>query len=123
MVDSSKPLVRKATTAAGPASAKKAKVASQSKIPANKNPTVASDTRFAWQAAADDCNAFRRLEIKEEAVRQGFRYADRIRSDLAPIIESSAGSTGNDHSGCTELMNWVTQLGMHNIQRPVSEPY
>lgn len=122
--------VRKAETEAGPASAKKVKVSAKTNNPrktksATKNQKASkpagnqadddhttSINTFAWKASANERDALKRIEIKEEAVRQGLRHADRIRSILAPVIESSTGLDNDDNSGWTELKHWATQFGM-----------
>lgn len=131
MANKANPKVRKAETAAG-SPAKKVKVSVKDERSDSKKPTadeatasnlpnaddMATNAPFAWQTVAGERDDFKRLEVKEEAFRQGLRYADRIRSILEPVVDSSA-SILDEESGGTELRNWQIDLGTHYSSRYV----
>jgi hypothetical protein len=136
MAGESKPNARKAGADAGPSSAKKVKVTTAPAEPKSKKTAVrkpanskaagkkpysaeADDTEsneintaFAWKACADDEDALKRLDIKEEAVIQGLRHANRVASILAPITGSSHENITVGGSETVELQNWLKELGM-----------
>ena len=120
MAESSNPRVRKADTAAGPGPAKKAKVTAKTCEPktnknsktTNSHQETAKAAAFAWQEAAEESNAFKRLDTKEEAVRHGLQCAERIRCLLDPIVESLPVAMKNGASTAKELVNWAARLGM-----------
>ena len=139
MTNKANPKVRKAEAAAGPASSKKAKVGpyvtepkkkelTSTKTAASRAPNkkpVSNETRtntsnsqgvapFAWKACANDKEKYRRLEIKEEAVRQGLRHADRVVSAIEPFLRSSSDSTKTDSCATEELQKLSAQLGMYH---------
>jgi GTP-binding protein EngB required for normal cell division len=73
-------------------------------------------TQFGWKSCAED-NPVRRLEIKEEAVRQGLHHGDKVASVLRQMLNTAQGQTESTEpevagSSASDVQEWLRQFGM-----------
>lgn len=71
-------------------------------------------TQFGWKSCSDESPVMR-LEIKEEAVRQGLRHGDKVGSVLRQMLNAAEGQmeVSEASSSVSDIQGWLKQFGTY----------